>query len=382
MPMSNQNEIHRAYELGQSFWLDYIRRDLLEDGELDRLIQDKEIRGVTSNPSIFRKAIADSDLYLAAMQPLAHAGWDGERIFEALAVEDIRAATDLFLPLYESTDGGDGFVSMEVNPELAADTQKTLEEARRLWEWVNRPNLFVKIPATQAGVPAIEQAIFEGININVTLIFSLERYSAVMEAYVVGLERRAEAGEPLERVASVASFFVSRVDSAVDPKLEAIVQEGGAEAERAQALMGKAAIANAKLAYAMFGSVFESPRFDRLKEAGARVQRPLWASTSTKNADYSDVLYVEELIGQHTVNTLPPKTLDAFRDHGAAKPTLAAGQSEARAQLEELAAVGISLDEITADLERDGVRAFADAYVSLIETVGERATDMRTEIEA
>jgi len=377
--MSNPNAIHRAYELGQSFWLDYIRRDLLKEGELAQLIQAEEIRGVTSNPSIFKKAIAETDLYLAAMRPLAHAGQSAEQIFEALAVEDIQAATDLFLPLYEATDGGDGFVSMEVNPELAAETQKTLEEARRLWEWVDRPNLMVKIPATLEGVPAIEQAIFEGININVTLIFSLERYSEVMEAYVVGLERRAESGEPLDRVASVASFFVSRVDSAVDRRLEAIVQEKGADAEPAQALLGKAAIANAKLAYAMFASVFESSRFDRLRESGARVQRPLWASTSTKNPAYSDVRYVDELIGQHTVNTLPPKTLDAFREHGTASSALESGHAEARVQLDSLEAVGVSLDEITADLERDGVRAFAEAYVSLIETVGERAAEMRSE---
>ncbi len=378
--MSSENQIHRAYELGQSFWLDYIRRDLLESGELAGLIEAGEIRGITSNPSIFQQAIGESDLYLNAMRPLAHAGWTAERIFETLAIEDIRAAADLFLPHYEGTDGRDGFVSIEVNPELASDTAKTLEEARRLWESVNRPNLMVKIPATPAGVPAIEEAIFEGININVTLIFSLERYSEVTEAYVEGLERRVASGQPVERIASVASFFVSRVDSAVDGRLEAIIRKEGSSAERAHALLGTAAIANAKLAYAQFKSVFESARFIQLRDVGARLQRPLWASTSTKNPAYSDVLYVEELIGQYTVNTVPPKTVDAFREHGVAEARLEAGLSNSRAQLQALEALGVSLDEVTAGLERDGVRAFADAYSSLIETVGERAADMRSDL--
>jgi len=377
---SVENQIHRAYELGQSFWLDYIRRDLLESGELAALIEAGEIRGITSNPSIFKQAIGESDLYLNAMRPMAHAGWSAERIFETLAAEDIRAAADLFLPHYEGTDGRDGFVSIEVNPELASDTEKTLEEARKLWESVNRPNLMVKIPATPAGVPAIEQAIFEGININVTLIFSLQRYSEVIEAYVEGLERRVASGQPVERVASVASFFVSRVDSAIDNQLEAIIRKEGSGAERAHALLGTAAIANAKLAYAQFKSVFDGGEFEQLREVGARPQRPLWASTSTKNPAYSDVLYVEELIGQHTVNTVPPKTVIAFRDHGVAEARLEAGLSDSRAQLQALEALGVSLDEVTYDLERDGVSAFAEAYASLIETVGKRAASMRGEM--
>jgi len=377
---SYENQIHRAYELGQSFWLDYIRRDLLESGELAGLIEAGEIRGITSNPSIFKQAIGESDLYLDAMRPMAHAGWSAERIFETLAVEDIRAAADLFLPHYEGTDGRDGFVSIEVNPELASDTEKTIEEARKLWESVNRPNLMVKIPATPAGVPAIEEAIFEGININVTLIFSLKRYSEVIEAYVEGLERRVASGQPVERVASVASFFVSRVDSAVDNQLEAIIRKEGSGAERAHALLGTTAIANAKLAYAQFKSVFDGSDFEELRGVGARPQRPLWASTSTKNPAYSDVLYVEELIGEHTVNTVPPKTVVAFRDHGVAEARLEAGLSNSRAQLQALAALGVSLDEVTSDLERDGVNSFSEAYASLIETVGERAAGMRDEI--
>jgi transaldolase/glucose-6-phosphate isomerase len=380
--MSNENQILRAYELGQSFWLDYIRRDLLDSGELERLIEAGEIRGITSNPSIFKQAIGESDLYLDAMRPMAHAGWSAERIFETLAIEDIRAAADLLLPHYEGTDGRDGFVSIEVNPDLAFDTEKTLEEARRLWESVSRPNLMVKIPATQAGVPAIQEAIFEGINVNITLIFSLERYSEVMEAYVEGLDRRVASGQPVERVASVASFFVSRVDSAVDSQLEVIIRGEGSGAERAHALLGTAAIANAKLAYAQFKMVFEGERFDQLREVGARLQRPLWASTSTKNPDYSDVLYIEELIGQHTVNTVPPKTLKAFREHGVAQARLEAGLSDSIAQLQALEALGVSLDEVTSDLERDGVRAFAEAYASLIETVGERASGMASELSS
>lgn len=372
--------IRQAHEIGQSFWLDYIRRDLVEYGQLERLIGAGEIRGVTSNPSIFQQAIGGSELYDAAMRPLAHAGWTADRIFEKLAVHDIRAATDLFLPLYEGSDGRDGFVSIEVSPRLADDSAGTLEEARRLWQAVNRPNLMVKIPATRAGIPAIEQAIAEGININVTLIFALERYAEVMQAYLRGLERRVREGFPLDRVASVASFFVSRVDTAVDRQLEQIVREEGPNAQRAASLMGHAAIANAKLAYAQFKSVFGEQRFEDLKQKGARVQRPLWASTSTKNAAYSDVLYVEQLIGPDTVNTLPPKTLDAFRDHGDAQPMLERNLSEAVAQLEAIEGLGVSLQSVTEQLEHGGVDAFANSYNSLIEIVGSRAAEMRDEL--
>ncbi len=374
------NEIQQAYELGQSFWLDFIRRDLVENGELAALIEADEVRGITSNPSIFKQAIADSDLYQASMRPMAHAGWSAEKIFETLAIVDIKGATDQFLPLYEGTGGRDGFVSIEVNPEFAANTEQTLDEARRLWETINRPNLMIKIPATPEGIPAVEQSIYEGININVTLIFSLERYADVMEAYIKGLERRAEEGKPLDRSASVASFFVSRVDTAVDARLEALIKQEGASAERAHTLLGKAAIANAKLAYAQFKVIFNDERFERLRELGARVQRPLWASTSTKNPSYPDVLYVDELIGPETVNTLPPQTLDAFRDHGKAEDKLEAGLSDARAQLEAIEALNIALDEVTLELEQAGVRAFADAYAALIDTVEQRAAKMRAEL--
>jgi transaldolase/glucose-6-phosphate isomerase len=374
------NRITQALELGQSFWLDYIRRDLVEDGELDRLIKAGEIRGVTSNPTIFQQAIGGGDLYNAAIRPLAHAGWSANQIYEALAIHDIRAATDLFLPLYEGTNARDGYVSIEVNPRLANDSEATIEEARRLWEQVNRPNLMVKIPATSGGIPAIEQSIFEGINVNVTLIFALDRYSEVMDAYLSGLERRLEEGRPLERIASVASFFVSRVDTAVDRELESIVREEGPHASRAMTLLGSAAVANAKLAYAQFQSVFGDPRFDHLAEHGARLQRPLWASTSTKNAAYSDVLYVDELIGPDTVNTLPPKTLEAFRDHGTAQARLEEDLAVARAQLEAVEVLGVSMQQVTDRLESEGVQAFVQSFDDLIETVGERADAMRREL--
>jgi len=374
------NAIQQVHELGQSIWLDYIRRDLLLNGQLEGLIEAGELRGMTSNPTIFEEAIAKSDLYNGAIRPLAQAGWEPELIFESLAVDDVRAASDLFLPLYEGSDGKDGFVSIEVNPRLANDTQGTLIEARRLWESVNRPNLMVKIPATEGGVPAIEQAITEGINVNVTLVFSLERYSQVMEAYLRGLERRVEAEQPIHRVASVASFFVSRVDTAVDGKLEAILRDEGTHAPKALTLLGKAAIANAKLAYAQFKVAFGNPRFSRLREYGGRTQRPLWASTSTKNPAYSDVVYVEQLIGKGTVNTLPPKTLNLFRDHGRAELTLEQDLAVARAQLDTLAELGISMEAITRDLETDGVRKFADSFESLLKVVAERASRMRQEL--
>lgn len=372
--------IQQVHELGQSIWLDFIRRDLLSNGQLAGLIEAGELRGMTSNPTIFEEAIAKSDLYNDAIRPLAQAGWGPELIFESLAVEDVRAASDLFLPLYEGSGGKDGFVSIEVSPRLADDTQGTLVEARRLWETVNRPNLMVKIPATEGGVPAIEQAIYEGINVNVTLVFSLDRYSQVMEAYLRGLERRVEAEQPIDRVASVASFFVSRVDTAVDGKLEAILRDEGAHAPKALAMLGKAAIANAKLAYAQFKVAFGSPRFSRLRDHGGRTQRPLWASTSTKNPAYSDVLYVEQLIGKGTVNTLPPKTLSLFRDHGRAELTLEQDLAVARAQMDTLAELGISVEAVTRELETDGVRKFAGSFDSLLKVVAERASRMRQEL--
>jgi transaldolase len=333
-----------------------------------------DLRGVTSNPSIFEQAIAKSDDYDAELERLAAGGADGDAAYEALALEDIRDAADLFRPVFDAAGGHDGFVSLEVSPELAHDTAGTLAEARRLWAALQRPNAMIKVPGTDEGLPAIEQLIADGINVNVTLLFSLDGYEKVMEAYLRGLERRAEAGEPLGHVASVASFFISRVDSAVDAQLEARIREA-ADADRAahlKGLMGRAAVANAKLAYARFQEVFSGPRWSGLAARGARVQRPLWASTSTKNPEYRDVVYVEELVGPHTVNTMPMNTVEAFADHGVARRTVDAGVDGARALLHELEAQGIDLQGITDELQRDGVEKFAAAFRGMMTVVGEK----------
>lgn len=366
------SQIKQLHELGQSLWYDNIQRRLLEDGTLKRLVEAEEIRGITSNPTIFNNAIAKTTDYDAALVPMAWAGWNAEQIFDQLAIEDIRSATDLFLPLYEETGGRDGFVSIEVNPFLARSTAETVEEARRLWTEVDRPNTMIKIPATLEGIPAIEQAIALGMNVNVTLIFSLDRYRAVMEAYLRGLEQRASAGQPINRIASVASFFVSRVDTKIDEALQAIIQGDEPHADQASRLLGKAAIANAKLAYASFLEVFGSERFQKLRAIGAQVQRPLWASTSTKNPAYRDVIYVEGLIGPDTVDTVPPQTLDAFRDHGHARITLTENLEQAQADLVSLESLGISMPQVTQELEVEGVQAFSDAFSDLLHSVDDR----------
>lgn len=355
------NPIPELTALGQSLWYDNIQRRLLENGELAAMIARGDIRGVTSNPSIFHNAIAKSNDYDSALTPLAMSGWSSEQIFWQLAVEDIQAACDLFLPLYEQTDGADGYVSLEVSPTLANDSEGTISQARHLWQTVGRPNLMIKIPATKAGIPAIRQAIAAGINVNVTLIFSLERYQEVMDAYLTGLEDRLLAGGEVERIHSVASFFVSRVDTKIDPKLP-----------EDSPLRGKAAIANAKLAYDEFRKVFGGPRFGKLQMAKANLQRPLWASTSTKNPNYPDTIYVDNLIGPATVNTVPPQTLVAFREHGRAAHTIMEGLDEARQQIAELEQRGISMDVVTRELEEEGVKAFADAFTALLATVEER----------
>jgi len=357
------NPIQTLTSLGQSLWYDNIQRKLLDAkrGELKAMIERGDIRGVTSNPTIFNNAIAKSTDYDSALVPLAWAGWDAEKIFWQLAVEDIKDACDAFLPLYEETNGGDGFVSIEVSPYLANDTEATAAQAQQLWTRVARPNLMVKIPATEACIPAIRRSIAAGININITLIFSLVRYADVMMAYLDGLEDRLAAGHPIDNIASVASFFVSRVDTKVDPKLP----EGAP-------LRGKAAIANAKLAYEAFSAIFTTRRWEALKLRGARVQRPLWASTGTKNPAYSDTVYVDNLIGSETVNTVPPATLDAFRDHGVAEITLTRDLDQARATFAQLETLGISMEVVTHELEVEGVKAFSDAFTQLIATIDER----------
>ncbi len=350
--------IQKLTSLGQSIWYDNIQRKLLENGDLKAMIERGDIRGVTSNPSIFNAAIAKSNDYDSALMPLAWAGWDAEKIFWQLAIEDIKAACDAFAPLYEESNGGDGYVSIEVSPYIANDTDATVAQAEQLWVRVARPNLMVKIPATKAGIPAIRKAIAAGVNVNVTLIFSLTRYAEVMDAYLTGLEDRAAAGHPIDHIASVASFFVSRVDSKVDPQLP----EGSP-------LRGRAAIANAKLAYDLYHQTFVGRRWENLKVKSARVQRPLWASTSTKNPAYPDTLYVDELIGPETVNTVPPQTLEAFRDHGIASMTLMRGVAEAEDTIKQLEATGVSMDVVTQELEDEGVKAFADAFTQLLETI-------------
>ena len=361
------NPLLQLVEQGQSVWLDFIDREFLNSGKLQQLIDEDGLRGMTSNPTIFEKAIAGGDAYDDQLQELIGQGKDADAIFEALAVADIQQACDTFRPLYDATEGRDGFVSIEVSPALAHDTEATLVEARRLWQTVGRPNVMIKVPGTREGWPAVEQLLSEGLNVNITLLFSQEHHEQVMCNYIAGLERRAAAGQPIDRIASVASFFVSRVDTLVDKLLEEkIAQASGTEAERLRGLLGKAAIANAKLAYANFQRIFADPRFKALEAQGARVQRPLWASTSTKNPAYRDVIYVEELIGPHTVNTLPLPTIEAFRDHGQVRRSLDEGVDEARATLEALREVGIDYEAVTKQLEREGVDSFAKSFDQLI----------------
>jgi len=362
------NPLVRLGEQGQSPWLDYITRDLLQTGELQRLIAQDGLRGMTTNPTIFEKAVAGSDRYDADIRSLADSGLKPAEIFETLAVADVRSACDMFLPLYRSANGGDGFVSIEVSPELANDTEGTVREARRLWEAVDRPNVMIKIPGTREGLPAITRCLARGLNVNVTLLFSVERYREVMEAFFTGLEQRKARREPINHVASVASFFVSRVDTKLDPVIEKHDDAG------VRALRGKVAIANAVVAYDAFLETFRGPRWDALAKDGAPVQRPLWASTSTKDPAYPDVHYVEPLIAAHTVNTLPPDTFKAYGHHGKPQPRITPQAiAEAKTHLATLAGSGISLEETTRWLEEDGVTKFKASFTTLLNGVGQKA---------
>lgn len=355
------NNIAKLAALGQSIWMDNIQRRLLENGETKALIERGDIRGMTSNPAIFDHAIAKTHDYDEALTSLAWGGWDAEKIFWELVVEDIRAATDLFAPLYEQTNGGDGYVSIEVSPFLAGDTDATTAQAQQLWARVARQNLMVKIPATPAGIPAIRRAVAAGININITLIFSRARYAQVMDAYLSGLEDRVAAGRPISHLSSVASFFVSRVDTKVDALLP-----------KESPLRGRVAIANAKLAYEDFLRTFAGARWEQLQAKGARLQRPLWASTSTKNPAYPDTLYVDNLVGADTINTMPPETLEATRHHALAEASITRDLDGARATLAGLEQLGISLDQVTRELEADGVSAFSAAINDLLKTIEDR----------
>lgn len=352
---------------GQAIWLDYLHQDILGSGELKRLIADDGVTGLTSNPSIFEKAIGDGEAYDARIVRLAAGGQTQTKaLYEALAVGDIQGACDQFRPVWDALQGRDGYASLEVSPELANDTRGTVDEARRLWAAVDRPNLMIKVPGTAAGVPAIRQLIAQGINVNVTLLFALQAYLDVAEAHIAGLEELKASGGDVARVHGVASFFVSRIDTAIDRKIdEKLKTADPALARRLKAVRGQVAIANARVAYQRYLQLIETPRWKALAGAGAAPQRLLWASTGTKDPTYSDVLYVETLIGPDTINTMPPKTLDAFRDHGRVAPTLAADPAGAAAILREADALGLDLDGVTGDLIRDGVTLFAKAFDDL-----------------
>jgi transaldolase len=358
-----ESRLHQLSELGQSVWVDSLSREWLEAGELERLMREDAVVGVTSNPTIFEKALSEGNRYDDQLREVLQDETDPKETFYRLAVEDLKDACDLFRKVWDEGGGQDGYVSMEVDPNLAYEQEATVEEAMRLHEWIDRPNLFVKIPATEPGLGAIEECIARGRSINVTLIFSLERYAEVADAYIRGLERLVAAGGDPSTVASVASFFVSRVDTEADKRLEAI------GTEEALAVRGRLAIANAKLAYRRYGEIFSDQRWDRLAAAGASKQRCLWASTSTKNPDYRDVMYVEELIGPETVNTMPKETIEAFQDHGRVALTLERDLDEARKLLDELREVGVDYDGVTDTLEREGVQKFADSFSSLLEGI-------------
>jgi len=367
-----ENPLLRLSALGQSVWYDYIRRDLYRSGELARLIAQDGLKGMTSNPTIFEKAVASSELYDEDIRRASAEGKGPGDIFEALAVEDVRRAADVFRPVYESTGGDDGFVSIEVGPGLALDTQGSIEEARRLWKACDRPNVMVKIPGTEPGVPAIRQCLEDGININITLLFSVPRHRQVMEAYLQAMEARVAAGRPVDRIRSVASFFVSRVDTNVDKKLDAIAKAGDrseADRSKAKALRGKVAIANARLAFQAFREVFESDRFRKLAQKGVAVQRPLWASTSTKDPAYPDLYYVEALVGPDTVDTIPPETFAAYKDHGDPKVRIEEDLDGARAAFRGIAELGIDESAVSQELEDEGIRKFADSFGQLLKAV-------------
>jgi transaldolase len=365
------NPLIELTNLGQSIWYDNIERKLFLSGDFQRMIEEDGLRGMTSNPAIFEKAISSSDDYTEQLKELASAGKSAMDIYEALAIRDIQTAADILKPVYEKTDKLDGYVSLECSPLLANDTQATIEEARRLWQTVNRPNVMIKIPGTPAGIPAIEACLYEGININITLLFSLNAYQATIDAYINGLTRRLNEGKTVDGIASVASFFVSRIDSAVDKKLAAKLEQASSEEEKAKlkSIEGRVAIANAKMAYQIYKENFHSDKFAALKAKGAMVQRPLWASTSTKNPAYSDVYYVEALMGNETVNTIPAATYKAFKDHGKPRISIEDNLDAERAVLTQLEEVGISLDGVTQQVLDEGVALFIQPFEKLLGSI-------------
>ena len=367
-----ENSLKRLEALGQSIWLDYIRRDFISKGELRRTIENDGISGLTSNPSILEKAIAESDLYDKDIQEMAQKKMDVKTIYEFLSQRDVADAADEFRPLYDKTGGEDGYVSLEVNPHLAHHTKGTIDEARRLWAALNRPNVFIKVPATIEGLPAIRQLIGEGINVNVTLLFGLPRYRQVAQAYIDGLEARSSQGKPIKTIASVASFFLSRIDTLVDPLIEKHIANTDEKIEIAKKIHGQIAIASAKAAYQIYKEIFESNRFQKLAAKGAKTQRLLWASTGTKNPAYSDVKYIETIIGPCTINTVPLKTLSAYRDHGNPKLTLEQDTKQAEWVMAQLPKLGIGIDNVTQQLEDEGVKKFNEPFDKLMETLSDK----------
>ena len=366
----NNNPLKQLKILGQSVWLDYISREMISSGELRRLITEDGLRGMTSNPAIFEKAIVESHNYDSDIRNMIHDGKNAMEIYEAISQRDVQSAADEFRPLYESSDGKDGYVSLEVNPHLAYDTNGTIQEARRLWSALNRPNVFIKVPATLQGLPAIKQLISEGINVNITLLFGLPRYRQAAEAYIDGIEARIAMGKSVKQVVSVASFFLSRIDAFVDPMLEKIIAQGTNNVELAKQVLGKTAVASAKMAYQIYKDLFNNSRLKKLAQKGASAQRVLWASTGTKNPHYSDVKYIEEIIGPDTINTIPLETLNAFRDHGVADANkLEQNIIEAQLVLERLAKLEISVDIVTQQLENEGVDKFNKPFDKIIETL-------------
>ncbi|MBM3900338.1 MAG: transaldolase [Gemmatimonadetes bacterium] len=372
-----QTPLHTLNAAGQSIWLDFIDRAILQSGELTRRIRDEALTGMTSNPTIFEKALATGSAYDAQLREGAVKGLDAWGLFELVETDDVRVACDAFMDVYRRTKGQDGYVSIEVSPSSAHDAAATITEAHRLWKTVDRPNVMIKVPGTAEGCIALRQLIADGLNVNVTLLFSVAAHARVIEAYLAGLEDRAPKGGDLSHVASVASFFVSRVDGAIDPRIDALVAEGTITAERGKALQGRAAIANAKRAYRLFQEQFAGSRWAALVAKGAQVQRPLWASTSTKNPAYRDVLYVEELVGPDTVNTMPPATLEAFRDHGITRRTVDADLAAADQVVGDLVTLGIDLDAVTDRLLVEGLASFQKSFDTLIAGIEAKTATLR-----
>jgi transaldolase/glucose-6-phosphate isomerase len=372
---SAKNPLKGLLDFGQSPWMDYIRRDLLTGGELKRLIHDDGLRGMTSNPSIFAKAISTSKDYSDILDSVDAKTLNATQLYEKIAVRDVQDAADIFRPVYEESRQRDGYVSLEVSPTLALEMQKTLDEARRLWKMVNRPNVMIKVPGTKECLPAIRQLLEEGININITLLFAQSAYESVAEAYIAALEARAAKGQDINHISSVASFFVSRIDTLADSLIDEKLKTASDSAQKTllNNLKGKVAIANAKVTYKKYQELFSGPRWQALAAKGAQTQRLLWASTSTKNKAYRDVIYVEELIGADTVDTIPPATFDAFRDHGKLRASLTENVGEASKTMSDLEKAGLSMKEITDKLLVDGIKLFADAFKELLEATGKTA---------